>query len=150
MHSTQLNRMFPSNHRIALWTVRMPPAGNFRIGCHCDALLSTGRHFCSGAKQFPRYGYLNDLALIHTAHPFVFLTPLIRPIALPRRDITVTGDSVKVIVSGWGYVKVLFDFIPSNLIFGYQICFSFLPSSVISNHWIQRRRIQDNCILSKP
>lgn len=58
-------------------------------------------------KQFQRESLRNDIALIRTAYPFVFVTPRVRPIALPRSDTTAAGVSVT--VSGWGYVKVFFD-----------------------------------------
>lgn len=55
-------------------------------------------------NQFRPDRLLNDLALIRTAYPFTWMTPLIRSIALPRTD--TTAANVNVIVSGWGFVKV--------------------------------------------
>lgn len=62
-------------------------------------------------KQFHPERLLNDLSLIRTAYPFVFLSPLIRPIALPRSATTAPD----VTVSGWGYVKVFIGFIPESI-----------------------------------
>lgn len=57
-------------------------------------------------NQFNPARWINDVALIRTAHPFIFIIPLIRAIALPRTDTTAAG--VPLTVSGWGYVRVIF------------------------------------------
>lgn len=55
-------------------------------------------------NEFQLERLLNDIALIRVKFPFMFVTPFIWPIALPRRDTTTAG--VRVIVSGWGFVRV--------------------------------------------
>lgn len=95
-------------------------------------------------KRFQLDRLVNDVALIRSTYPFVTVTPLIRPIALPQSDTTAAG--VEVTVSGWGYVEVFFDSIHSIAISVYRIVF-FLP--FVSCHRIRRRSIQDNCSLCK-
>lgn len=83
-------------------------------------------------NQFHRESLRNDVALIRTAYPFVFVTPRVRPIALPRRDSRAAGVSVT--VSGWGYVKVFFPsfcFVSRVLIY---FCFSQLSTNKTQAH----------------
>lgn len=92
-------------------------------------------------KRFPAEALKNNVALVRTAYPFVFVTPRVRPIALPRRDTKAAG--VPVIVSGWGYVKVLF-----SCLFIWSPVFQIIVA-LHSCQQTQQQSIQTNCNISK-
>lgn len=56
-------------------------------------------------QKFQPGNFLNNLALLHTAYPIMYVPLFIEPIPLPLRD---TAAGVKATVSGWGYAKVFF------------------------------------------
>lgn len=59
--------------------------------------------------HFEEQRLLNDIAMVRTQLPILFLSKYVRPIALPTRDYTEAG--VGVVVGGWGFVKVNYDFL---------------------------------------